>query len=576
MKTNKNIAKLFDEMAILLELEGVEWKPQAYRKASRNINNYYMDINEVYKKKGIKGLQKIKGVGENISKHIEEYLKTNQIKKLKDMRKKYPKEIMDISTLEGLGPKKIRFLLRKLNIKSKKDLENAVKNKQIRNLEGFGEVTEKNIQQSLNLHKKKKGRMLLDQATRICNEIINYLKKETNIKTINYAGSIRRMKETIGDIDILAIKINADKLINAFTNFKDIKKVISKGQTKSSIILNEDNIQVDLRIIPKESYIAALQYFTGSKAHNIELRKIALSEGYKLSEYGLFKKKDNKKISLKNEKELYKKLGLQYIPPEIRENRGEIELAKNNKIPKLIRHSDIKGDLHIHTTYSDGLDTIKDIVDNAKKKGYRYIAITDHSKSRKIAGGLSEKKLKEQWKEIDKIKKNISIEVLKGAEVDILKDGKLDYSDKILKKLDFVIGSIHQNFKMPKKDMTKRIIKALKNENLHALGHLTGRMIKKREPYNADYNKIFQVAADNNKLIEINSQPQRLDLNDDFIYRAKKKGVKFIINTDSHTKSNLNFIRFGIGQARRGQLKKSDVVNTKSFSQLKKVLKNEV
>ncbi|MFW6282463.1 MAG: DNA polymerase/3'-5' exonuclease PolX [Minisyncoccales bacterium] len=569
MGINKKIARLFDELALFLELEGVQWKPEAYRTAANTINNFDKDIKKIYDDEGVEGLKKINGVGENIAKHIEEYFKFKKIKKLEELRKKYSTELIELAQLEGLGPKKVKILFDELNITSKKELEKAIKNKEIRKLEGFGAVSEKNILQSLNFQKKRQDRMLLDQAKRIADEFISYLKRESNPKKIDYAGSLRRLKETIGDIDILVITDKGKQTMNAFTKYHGIKKIISKGETRSSIILEEDNIHIDLRVILEDSYPAALQYFTGSQAHNIELRKIALKKGYKLSEYGLFEKNTNKKIALKNENELYKKLGLEYIPPELRENKGELELSKKNKLPKLIKKIDVKGDLHIHTKYSEGLNTIEDMAKEAIKKGYEYIAITDHSKSRKIAGGLNEEDLKKQWREIDELNKKLKIKILKGSEVDILKNGELDYPKDILEKFDFVIGSVHTNFKMSEKEMTKRLIKALENEHLQVLGHPTGRILKKRTSYDADYKKIFNVAAKNNKLIEINSQPERLDVDSELIYEAKKQGVKFIINTDAHIKTNLNYMQFGIGQARRGYLQKNDVVNTKSYVKFK-------
>ncbi len=575
MKTNKELAKQFEDLATLLELEDVAWKPIAYRNAARSIANYEEDIQKIYKNQGDAGLKNITGIGKNMAEHIKEYLERGKIDKLEKLKKRYPQEIIKMTELEGLGPKKTKHLINKLNIKSTKDLERAIKNKEIQHLDGFAEKTEKNIKESLELHKKKQGRMLLDQATRIAEETIQYLNDKASPEIIDYAGSLRRMKSTIGDIDILAVKDKSDEIMDAFTNMSGIKKVISKGETRSSIILTEDDIHIDLRVIPKESYAAALQYFTGSKAHNIEIRKIALKQGYKLSEYGLFRKKDNKKINIKNEETLYKKIGLQYIPPELRERKGEIELAQKNKIPKLVTEKDIKGDLHIHTTYSEGLDTIEEMANHAAKKGYEYIAITDHSKSRKIAGGLSEDELEKQINEIKKIEKKIKIRILKGTESDILSDGNLDYSDKILNKLDFVIGSVHQNFKMTKKEMTQRLIKAIKNKHLDILGHPTGRLIKKRKKYDADYDKIFQVAAKYNKLIEINSQPKRLDINDELLIKAKEKGAMLCINTDAHKASHLNYMRYGVAQARRAYISRENIANTKNLREFEKIIKQK-
>ncbi len=578
MSTNRELVKIFRDMALMYELKEVEWKPRAYREAAYGIEGLSKDVKEIYEKEGEKGLEEISGVGEGIAGHIIEYIKKGKIKKFKKLRKKYPKEITELVDLEGLGPKKVKKLVKELKISSSSDLKNAAKKGKISKVEGFGEKTEKNILDALDIKKESKKRMRIDKALEIAKELVGHIRDNAPVQEIDYVGSLRRMRATIGDIDILVISKKPKKVMEVFTKMDTIKKVISKGETRSAVMLKEDNIHVDLRVVDKSSYAAAMQYFTGSKEHSIELRKIAKKKGYKISEYGIFKRKKgkgkNKKIHLKNEDSLYNKIGMQYVPPEMRENRGEIDAAKEKDIPELVENDNIRGDLHVHTKYSDGDKTIEEMAKEAQKKGYKYIAITDHSKSARIAGGMDEKKIKKQWKEIDKVNKKLKkIKILKGAEVDIKKDGSLDYSDKILKKLDVVVGGIHSNFKMAKKKMTDRIIKALNNKYLTIFAHPTGRLVGKRKAYEADFSKIFKEAAKNDKILEINSQPERLDLDGADVLAAKKEGCKFAVNTDSKDNSDLNLIDLGIGQARRGWLEKKDVINTKTYKQLKKVLK---
>jgi DNA polymerase (family 10) len=414
--------------------------------------------------------------------------------------------------------------------------------------------------------------MLISVALPIAEEIVSYLKESAPLQRIDYVGSLRRMKETIGDVDLLAISDNAKEVMKAFTEMMGVKKVISRGPTRSSIVLKEKDVQVDIRVIRETSYAAALMYFTGSKDHNIALRKEAIKKGYKLSEYGLFESR-NKLLPFKSEEEIYKKLGMDYIAPELRENRGEIDAAKKGTLPGIVSEKDIRGDFHIHTSYSDGSSSIEEMVKAAQDLGYEYMAITDHSPTARIARGMNEKKIRKQWREIDGIAEKYRIKVLKGAEVDILNGGELDYPKEILEELDIVIGSVHSSLKMPKEKMTARIMNALENEHLDILGHPTGRLIGKRPPYEADYSRIFEAAAENGKVLEIDGQPERMDLNDSNILAAREHGAKFCIDTDSKSTSNLGNMRYGLGMARRGWLTREDVVNTYPYNKLKKIFK---
>lgn len=574
MSTNRDLVNLFREMARMLEMEGVEWKPRAYRQAAYGIEDLSKDVTEIYEKGGKRALEEIPGVGESIADHIIEYIEKGKIEKFEKLREKYPSGLTDLISIEGIGPKKAERLAHELKISSLKDLEKAAREHRIRRLEGFGEKAEENILEALEAYREGHERMLISVALPIAEEIVSYLKENSPLKRIDYVGSLRRMKETIGDVDLLAISDDPEKVMDAFTQMKGVKKVISKGTTRSSIVLKELkelNVQADIRVIQEPSYAAALQYFTGSKEHNIATRKEAIKRGYKLSEYGLFE--DSKPLPIKSEEEIYRKLGMDYISPELRENRGEIEAAKKGTLPKLVSLEDIRGDFHLHTKYSDGSNSIEEMVKASQEKGYEYIAITDHSPSARVAGGMSKERIKEQWKEIDGVAKKYEIKVLKGAEVNILKKGDLDYPKEILEELNIVIGSVHSHFKIPKREMTGRILKALESEFLDILGHPTGRLIGKRPPYEVDFPAIFEAAAGNGKVLEIDGQPERLDLNDSNILAAKKQGAKFCIDTDSKSTSTLASMRYGLGMARRGWLTKEDVVNTYPYDRLKKVFK---
>jgi len=578
---NREVAELFYEAADILEYQQVEWKPRAYRKAAQMIENLGQDIESIYAREGKAGLTEIPGIGESIADHIAEYLETGKVEKFEKLKGKAPSGTAELMEIRGLGAKKMKKLADTLGVRTLSDLKNAVIAHRLRRLEGFGEKSEENLARAIEQYEKSHTRIALGKALPLADEVISALKAQcesTNSKVdlskIIYTGSLRRLKETIGDIDILAEaeKGEALKVMDCFVSLPDVDQVILKGSTKSSVILREGTA-IDLRVVPPESYGAALQYFTGSKEHNIELRNIAIKNGYKLSEYGLYLKESGKQIAGSSEEEIYEKLGLACIPPELRENRGEIKAAARNALPKLIKPGDLRGDLHMHTNYSEGKNSLKTMIERAESLGYEYIAVTDHSRSQKVANGLEIEKLKAQWEEIDKLSKRFRIKILKGSEVDILKDGSLDYPDEVLKELDVVVGSVHSGFAFPERKMTERIVTALENRYLDILGHPSGRLLGKREPYAVNFEKVFETAAANGKVIEINSQPSRLDLNDELILRAKTFGLKFCISTDSHSTTGLTFMRYGIGQARRGWLEKEDVVNTYPYSRLKEVFK---
>lgn len=555
---NKEIAKIFYEISEILKLKNVQWKPAAYNKAARVIEDLDDDLKDIYKEKGIKGLDEIPGVGSGIAKKIEEYIKTGRIKKYIELKKSIPKGLIEMLNVEGIGPKKAQFLYKKLKIKSVTDLEKAAKKHKIKELERFGEKSEKDIEESIKFFKKNKNskRILLGDALGIADEIISKL----NAEEILVCGSARRMYETVGDIDIAAT--GDKKLIEKFCMLG--KRILAKGNTKASII-TKDDVQVDLRVVPKKDFWSAVHYFTGGKDHSVELRKIAIKKGMKLNEYGLFKK--DKRIDTGSERDIYKKLGLQFIPAEMRENKGEIESATKNKIPELINYNDVKGDLHVHTKWSDGENSIIEMVKEAKKIGYDYIGISDHSQTRKIASGLSVDELIKEINEVKKVKIP-GIKVLIGNEVDILGDGSLDYDDKVLSKLDYAIGSIHSGFSG---DVTKRILKAMENKYMNILAHPTGRLIQERKGYEINFKEVLRVAKETKTLLEINAHPSRLDLRDEMIRTAIENGNKLIIGTDAHSVDGLRYMKFGIGQARRGWARKKDITNTMSWNELRKM-----
>ena len=552
-------------MAEFIEMDKASFISIAYNKASRILESLENDIEEIYKEGGVEELKKISGVGKGIAEKIEEYIKTGKIKRYQELKKKCPVDLEKLISIEGLGAKKIKAFYKELNIRNLKDLEKAAKAGKIGELDNFGKKSEQNILQAIKFVKAGDNKFLLGKAIPIVKEIINNLKKLPEVSNISSAGSVRRMKEVIGDVDILVVSSKPKKVIDFFVKMPRVVKIWAQGSTKSSVRLS-NGFDCDLRIVKKESFGSALQYFTGSKEHNISTRLIAKKKGLKLNEYGVYK--NDKRIAGKNEKEVYQAIGLKYIEPELRSNTGEIEASLNDKLPKLIRYNDIKGDTHCHSNWSDGSDSIEQIVKAAKKIGYEYIAITDHAGFLKIANALDEKRLLKQIFEIDRINKKLSgIKIIKGAEVDIKVDGSMAIKDEVLAKLDFVYGAIHSSFKMNKNDMTNRLIRAIENPNIDAIAHPTGRIIQKREEYKIDFDKIFKVAKKTKTALEINAHYNRLDLKDSYIRQAKENGVKIVIGTDAHSLDNLSMMKFGVAQARRGWAEKKDILNTRSYKE---------
>ncbi len=560
---NLELAQIFYQISEFLEMKEDGFRSRAYNKVARVLESMEKDIEEIYQLGGLKLLEEIPGVGKNIALRIEEYLKTGKISEHQKLKKESPVDLEELTKVEGLGPRKIKILYKKLNIRNIKDLEKAAQKGKIGELEGFGDKSQKNILQAIEFAKADQGRMLLGQILPTVREIISNLEKLKEVEKVSLAGSVRRMKETVGDIDILAISSKPEKVMEFFVKMPEVVKIWAQGSTKSSVRFKK-GFDCDLRVIKKESFGAALQYFTGSKDHNIATRRLAIKKGLKLNEYGVFKKE--KRIAGKNEKEVYQSIGLSYIEPELRTNTGEIEAALNGELPQIIQYNDILGETQCHSDWSDGRNPIRKMAQEAKKLGYQYILITDHAGFLKIAHALDEKRLCKQIEEIDRINQKLSgIKVLKGAEVDIMMDGSLSIKDSVLEKLDLVVAAVHSGFKMNKEDMTQRLIKAIENKNVSIIAHPTGRIIQKREAYSFNYEEVFQAAKKNKTALEINAHYVRLDLKDTDIRQAIESGVKLTIGTDAHNSNELSLMEFGIAQARRGWAEKKDILNTRNL-----------
>jgi DNA polymerase (family 10) len=567
---NQEIAKIFNEIADLLEIKGENpFRIRAYRRAAQNIEGLPKSVEDITKEE----LLKVPGIGQDLAGKIEEYIKTGKMQAHEELKHEIPEGLLTLLSVPGLGPKTSKLLYEKLKIKGLDDLERLATEHKLVGLPGIKEKTEENILKGLEMLKRGKERQPIGRVLPIANDIIEHLKKKAPVSKIDLAGSLRRWKDTIKDIDILATSDNPKEVMRVFVHLPHVKDVLMQGPTKSTVIIHED-LQVDLRVVEKESYGAALAYFTGSKAHNIRLREMAMKRGLKINEYGIFREKDEKKIGGGKEEDVYKILGLPCIPPELREDQGEIEAAQEGKLPKLVTLEDIKGDLHVHSKWSDGSHTFEQLVDVARDCGYSYIAITDHSKGLGIARGLTGERLLEQKKEINAVNKKLKgFRIIHGIEVDIRSDGSLDISDDVLKELDIVVASIHSGFKQPRKQLTYRLASAMKNPYVSIIAHPTGRLIGERDAYDVDMDEIFAIAKKTGTAIEINAYPLRLDINDTYAKRAKEMEIPIVIATDTHVTNQFDYMRYGVSIARRGWLEKDDVLNTLEAEKLLKRLK---
>jgi DNA polymerase (family X) len=569
---NQEIAKIFNDIADLLEIKGENpFRIRAYRRAALNIESFAKDVAEM----SAKELMEIPGIGQDLAGKIEEYASAGKVQAYEDLKKKVPEGLGILLSVPGLGPKTAKLLSEQLKVKNLADLERFARERKLSGLPGIKEKTEENILKGIAMLKRGMERQPLGKVLPIATDILEQLKRNAPVRNISIAGSIRRWKDTIKDIDILATSDNPKAVMQAFVHLPQVKDVLMHGPTKSSLIIHA-GLQVDLRVVEKESFGAALAYFTGSKAHNIRLREMAVKEGFRINEYGIFRVRDEKKLGGKEEEDIYRILGLPYIPPELREDTGEIEAALGGGLPKLVHLSDIKGDLHVHTKRSDGSHDFDELIEAAKTYGYEYIAITDHSKGLGIAHGLSEERLMEEKKEIVALNKKLKgFKLLAGVEVDIRGDGKMDFPDEILRQMDIVVASIHSGFRQQRAQITQRLVSAMKNPYVSVIAHPTGRLIGERDPYDVDMDGVLRAAKETGTAMEINAYPLRLDLTDVHVKAAKEMGVPIVISTDTHVTSQFNYMVYGVSIARRGWLEKSDIINTMGYGALMKALKKK-
>jgi DNA polymerase (family 10) len=569
---NADIAQIFNNIADLLEIKDENpFRIRAYRKAALNIAELGKDISSL----SAEELTEIPGIGHDLAAKIGEFLKTGRVEAYEKLRHEVPESLIELLAIPGLGPKTVSLLYEKFDIRDVGSLEKLAREHKLSGLPGIKDKTEASIIKGIEMVRRYTARHPLGRILPMANELREYLASSAPAKKLEIAGSLRRWKETIGDIDIIATSEDPGAVMNAFTHMPGVRQVIAKGPTKSSVLI-EDDIQVDIRVVEEESFGAALAYFTGSKAHNIRLREIASKAGLKINEYGIFRGKDNRKLGGREEEDIYDVLGLQFVPPELREDMGEVEAAAEGKLPRLLEPADIKGDLHVHSNWSDGTQDIEGLVKTCVEKGYRYIALTDHSKGLGVARGLSEERITEQKKMIDALnRKTRRFRVLSGAEINIKSDGSLDFDDEMLQQLDVVVASIHSGFRQSSEQITGRIIAAMKNPNVTIIGHPTGRLIGEREAYEVDMEKILKAAAETGTTIEINAYPLRLDLSETNVRRARELEVPVVISTDAHNSAQFDNMRYGVAVARRGWLEKRDVLNTLDCTQFLKRLKNK-
>jgi DNA polymerase (family 10) len=567
---NNEIADLFDQLADLLDIEDANpFRIRAYRNAARFVRSHPESIAELVGAGA--DLTELPGIGKDLAAKIEVIVRTGHLPLLEETAARTPRVLSDLMRIPGLGPKRVKTLYRTLKIRSVEDLKRAAAAGRIQQLPGFGAKTERTILTGVEQLARQGRRVKLHAAEEVASALVAHLARCAGVKQVTVAGSYRRRRETVGDLDILVTAARSSPVIEHFVGYDEVAEVLSAGGTRSTVRLRS-GLQVDLRVVPENAYGAALHYFTGSKAHNIAVRKLGAKRGYKLNEYGVFR--GDKRVAGKTEQDVFATAGLPFIPPELREDRGEIEAAKAGRLPNLVELTDIRGDLHCHTAASDGSDSVEDLAAAAKKRGYEYLAINDHTKHVTIAHGLDEKRLREQLMAIDELNAKLrGVTLLKSAEVDILEDGSLDLPDRILKELDFTVCAVHYQFGLPERRQTQRVLRAMDNRYFTILAHPTGRLINERQPYAIDLDRIMVAARERGCILELNAHPDRLDLNDEACRLAKEHGVKIAISTDTHRTRDLDFMRFGIDQARRGWLTANDVVNTRGLAELRTLLK---
>ena len=575
--TNREIAAVFEQLADLLEFKGSNpFRIRAYRNGARRVADLAEPVSGIIDDPD-RQLTDLEGIGKDLAEKITVLASTGSLPQLDELLAEVPESVLAILRVPGLGPKKAAALHKELGIASLEELRAACENKQVRDLKGFGAKTEETILKGLSIAAQAEQRTRWADADVVVQELLEHLKQVDGIRQIEMAGSYRRGRETVGDLDILVDADSSDGPMDQLGNFERTAEVIARGDTKMSVRL-ESGMQVDLRVVPSESFGAALQYFTGSKDHNVTVRGLAKQQGLKVNEWGVFRIADDESetyVAGKTEEEVYETLGLPWFPPELREAREEFAQAEQGELPQLIELSDIQGDLHMHTNATDGKATLEEMVQAAKSRGLEYIAITDHSQRVSMAGGLDGERLRRQWQEIDRLRDEVEgIAILKGIECDILEKGGMDLPDDVLAEADWVIASVHYGQKQPEEQITDRILGALANPHVDILAHPTGRLINKRDPYEVDMEQVFAAAAEHGKFLELNANPARLDLHDVHLAAAKRHGIPIVISTDAHHVDGFDVMRFGVLQARRGGLTATDVANTKSWAEFEKLLGN--
>ncbi len=571
MISNADIARILNEIAILLDMDGVPFKPRAYEKAAQAVEGMSESLAAIHREGGVKAVEQVPGVGKSIAEKIAVLIETGKLPYYDELHAKVPVDLGGLSAIEGVGPKNIKALYLELGVRNVNDLEQAALSGKIRGLPRFGEKSEAKILKSIGFYKQRGGRFPLGMALPLMVEIETRLRQLRGVKRVAIAGSVRRRKETVGDGDILVISDDPDSIMDFFVAMPEVVHVHGKGHTKSSVKLRI-GMDVDLRVVPAESFGAAMNYFTGNKDHNVALRRIAIDRKLKLNEYGVFR--GEKSIAGSTEEEVYDVLGLPYIAPELREMTGEIEAAAAGKLPKLIGYEDVRGDLQTQTTWTDGAHSLEEMVAEARRLGRDYIAITDHTKGLAMMGN-DEKKLCEQMRYIDALNQKLTgFIILKGAEVNIEKDGSLDIDDSTLAQLDVVGIAVHSHFNLTRQEQTQRIVRAMENPHADILFHPTGRILQKREAYDVDMDAVIAAAKRTGTILEIDAYPDRLDLKDEHVRRVVDAGVKLAVDTDAHSVHHLDFVHYGIANARRGWASKADVINTRPLKQMLSCLKN--
>lgn len=567
---NSDIADVFDRIADYLEIDGENpFKIRAYRNASRMIRGLGPELKDMLASG--ENLTELPGIGKELAAKIVEILETGTAQALEKLKQKVPAGVIEMLQIPNLGPKRVSALYHELKVETLPELKKAAEAGRIHSLPGFGAKTEQHIREALETLARRPVRVSIAAAGPPVERMVGYLQKVPGVSAVVVAGSFRRCRETVGDIDILVTAGEDSPVMERFAGFEEAQQVLARGETKASLVLRS-GLQVDLRRVAPESLGAALQYFTGSQAHNIAVRGLGRQRGLKINEYGVFE--GEKKIAGDTEESVYRALGLAWIPPELREDRGEIDAAREGRLPELIEAADIQGELHSHTTATDGHNSLEEMAREAQRRGLKYLAVTDHSRYLKMVDGLDERRLRAQVEDIDRLNAKLKgIRLLKGIEVEILEDGGLDLPDSVLKELDIVIGSIHNRFRLPLRQQTDRILRAMDQRFFSILGHPSGRLINEREPYAVDMAAVIQKASERGCFLELNANPQRLDLTDIFCQMAREAGVLVAINTDAHSVADFDQIAYGVGQARRGWLEKRDVLNTRPLKELTKLLK---